>query len=153
MTNDATNAQQERRIVVLAPTGRDAALTQSILEKAGVTCVCCTTLDEACREMDRGVGALLLSEEALAQRDDGCLSDWLARQPSWSDLPVLLLARSGATSEAVGVAMDVIGNVTVLERPTRVSAFVTAVLVPASGLRASTVGPGSTAPEASLTTP
>ena len=33
------------------------------------------------------------------------------------------------------------------------SAFVTAVLVPASGLRASTVAPGSTAPEASLTTP
>jgi PAS domain S-box-containing protein len=127
VTEDANNAQRERRIVVLAPTHKDAGFTQSILEKASVTCVCCTALDEACREMDSGVGALLLSEEALAQRDDACLTDWLARQPSWSDLPVLLLARSGAASETVGLAMDVIGNVTVLERPTRVSAFLTAV--------------------------
>ena len=125
--NSVAQNQNERRLVVLAPTRKDGALTQSVLEKAGVSCVCCTDLDQACRELDAGAGALLLSEEAFAAQHDRCLIEWLARQPPWSDLPVLVLARTGATSAAVGAAIDLIGNVTVLERPMRVSAFVTAV--------------------------
>ncbi len=57
----------------------------------------------------------------------GVSAEWLARQPPWSDLPVLVLARPGADSAAVAQAMDLLGNVTVLERPTRVAALVSAV--------------------------
>src|SRR5262249_41368785 len=52
---------------------------------------------------------------------------WLASQPPWSDLPLIILARPGADSASVAQAMDRLGNVTVLERPTRVSAIVSAV--------------------------
>jgi PAS domain S-box-containing protein len=127
MTDDDNRVQRERRVVVLTPTRRDAVLTESILERAGLACVRCTSLDQVCAELESGAGALLLSEEALAEQDDRGLIRRLVGQPPWSDIPVLVLARSGATSEAVGSAMSLIGNVTVLERPIRVSTFVSAV--------------------------
>ncbi|NOT24960.1 MAG: PAS domain S-box protein [Acidobacteria bacterium] len=114
-------------MLILAPTGRDGTLTGSVLERAGVGCVFCPGLQDLCEELGHGGAAVLLAEEAVAQDESGCLTDWLAKQPSWSDLPVLVLARPGADSAAVALAMDVLGNVTVLERPMRVAALVSAV--------------------------
>jgi PAS domain S-box-containing protein len=117
----------EERVLILAPTGRDAALTGSVLERAGVACVFCTSLEELCDELTKGAAAVLLAEEAVIEDNGDCLIQWLAGQPPWSDLPVLVLARPGADSSAVALAMDVLGNVTVLERPMRVAALVSAV--------------------------
>jgi signal transduction histidine kinase len=69
----------------------------------------------------------LLSEEAFAQADLEPLVDWLGRQAPWSDLPILVLAATRADSPTVAQAMAAFGNVTVLERPLRVSALVSAV--------------------------
>jgi PAS domain S-box-containing protein len=77
--------------------------------------------------VDAGAAAVLLAEELIIQDRKNCLTEWLGRQPQWSDLPVLVIARTGADSAAVAQAMDLLGNVTVLERPTRVAALVSAV--------------------------
>ncbi len=112
---------------ILAPTGKDAALTGALLEHAGVACVFYKTLKTLCAELASGAGAVLLAEEAVAPDQSAPLTEWLARQPPWSDLPVLVLARPGADSSVVALAMDLLGNVTVLERPMRVAALVSAV--------------------------
>ncbi|HET9232628.1 MAG TPA: PAS domain S-box protein, partial [Candidatus Eisenbacteria bacterium] len=117
----------EQRVFILAPTGKDSALTASVLERAGVTCVSGASVEEICEELDHGGAAVLLAEEAVSDDRIDCLKEWLARQPPWSDLPVLVLARPGADSAAVSMAMEVLGNVTVLERPMRVAALVSAV--------------------------
>jgi PAS domain S-box-containing protein len=118
---------REEQVFILAPTGKDAALTGSVLQRAGVACVFYQTLEQLCEGLASGAGAVLLVEEAVAQDQSGCLTNWLASQPPWSDLPVLVLARPGADSAAVALAMDLLGNVTVLERPMRVAALVSAV--------------------------
>jgi signal transduction histidine kinase/ActR/RegA family two-component response regulator len=115
------------RVLVLAPTSKDASLTDAVLGRAGMGSVGCSDLAHVCRELEAGAGVVLLCEEAVLPEQGGCLSQWLASQPPWSDLPVLVLARPGADSAAVARAMDLLGNVTVLERPTRVSALVSAV--------------------------
>ncbi len=125
-----THADQERlerRVLVLAPTRRDAALAQPVLNQAGVDCHICSDLEQVCAELDVGAEALLLAEEVVLQGQLESLSEWLRRQPQWSDLPVMILARPGADSVGVARAMDLLGNVTVLERPMRVAALVSAV--------------------------
>jgi signal transduction histidine kinase/ActR/RegA family two-component response regulator len=117
----------EQRILFLAPTSRDASLTSSILGRANVSSVRCADLAALCAELEAGAGVVVMPEEAVLSQQYGCLTAWLARQPPWSDLPLLLLARPGADSAAMAQAMDKLGNVTVLERPTRVSALVSAV--------------------------
>ena len=117
----------EQRVLLLAPTSKDAAMTERILGQAGVTCASCSDLAQVCRELDRGVAAVILPEEVVVHETHREFGRWLAHQPAWSDLPVLILSRAGGDSAAVAQAMAQFGNVTVLERPTRVAPFVSAV--------------------------
>ena len=117
----------ERRVLILAPTGRDAHLTRDVLADAGIRATVCADLPGLVDEMAAGAGTLLLSEEALTSEVGlQYLGDKLMRQPPWSDLPILLLAHQGADSAAVRKAVRTLGNVTLLERPVRVAALVTA---------------------------
>jgi signal transduction histidine kinase/CheY-like chemotaxis protein len=124
--SDLSTDELERRLLILAPVGRDASLIESMLGKGAALCVACTDSASFAREMERGVGAVIMTEEALAEHDAG-LAGFIARQPPWSDLPVLLLTRPGADSPVVGRALEVLGNVTLLERPVRVGALASAV--------------------------
>jgi signal transduction histidine kinase/CheY-like chemotaxis protein len=120
-------AERSLRVLVLAPTSKDAELSQQVLTRAGMACACCKDIDEVLRELDRGAGALVVPEESIAQGRKKLIARWLERQPPWSDLPVLVLARPGADSAVVAQAMDLLGNVTVVERPTRVAELVSAL--------------------------
>ncbi len=102
-------------------------MTRAVLERAGVQVQNCTTLAALADELAHGAGALVLAEEALAEPAATGLTQALQRQPPWSDLPVLVLARQGADSRVVAEAMDSVANVTVIERPMRVAAFVSSV--------------------------
>jgi PAS domain S-box-containing protein len=117
----------ERRVLLVAPTGKDAALTAAILDRSGVPSLRCGDLGEVCDELDAGAGLVLMAEEALTSPGHRRLAQWLGRQPPWSDLPILVVARPGAESTVVTQSMDLLGNVTVLERPTRVASLVSAV--------------------------
>ncbi len=119
------HSPREQVVTVLAPTGRDALLTPRVLAEAGVVCTICEDLRVLGAEVAKGVGAVLLAEEAIAS--DARLSDFvrtLREQPAWSDVPVMLLTARGADSATAARALDLLGNVTLLERPLRVGALV-----------------------------
>jgi PAS domain S-box-containing protein len=117
----------EKRVLILAPTSKDAALSRTIFDTAGISSHYCCDLDEVLAQLDTGAGALLIPEEIIVPDRRDRIAEWLERQPPWSDLPIVILARPGADSAAVAQAMDRLRNVTVLERPTRVAALVSAV--------------------------
>jgi PAS domain S-box-containing protein len=123
-----SQALLERRVLILAPTGRDAQLSRAMLSEHGVRCTVCADLHALLRETAAGAGALLISEEALPTAEHlYALGEPLSHQPPWSDLPILLLAHPGADSSQVRHAIRALGNVTLLERPVRVAALMTAV--------------------------
>ena len=124
--NDADHQGLETRVLVLAPTVKDGELTHSILARAGIACVGCADQVQIGAQLTAGAGAVLIAEEAIHSGDGG-LAAWLGQQPAWSDLPVLVLARGGASSAAVAWAMEKFGNVTMLERPAPVAVLVSAV--------------------------
>ncbi|HEV8256648.1 MAG TPA: ATP-binding protein [Casimicrobiaceae bacterium] len=115
------------RVLVLAPTSTDAALSRSLLAEAGLACNVCADLREVSRDLVDGAGAILLTDEVIADRDIGHLVEVLRAQPTWSDVPILVLLSSGAESSAAPQAMELLGNVTVLERPVRVTTLVSAL--------------------------
>ena len=123
----AAPAPNEERVLVLAPTAKDARLCEAILKESGIESEVCPDLASACSEIERGAGAALLSEEALSRGGLGRLVDTLGRQPSWSDFPLLMLTGEGADSELALRTLETLGNVTLLERPVRVPALVSAV--------------------------
>jgi signal transduction histidine kinase/AmiR/NasT family two-component response regulator len=117
----------DARVLMLAPTGRDAELMCAVLGEAGVRCVSCADMPELCRSMREGAAALIIAEEALGEGAYRDLSAVLAQEPPWSDPPILLLSERGADSPVITEALETLGNVTVLERPTRVPTLVSAV--------------------------
>ena len=117
----------DARVLIFAPAGRDSAAARSILSRAGIETMICTSAATACREVEGGVGMLLIGEEALVEPVRIAFADVLARQPSWSDLPILVLTGPGPDSSMASAAVLRLGNVTLLERPVRVANLVSAV--------------------------
>ena len=122
----SVSSREEGRVLILAPMGKDAALMCRELQSAAIECHVCRDRDELAAELVRGVGGLLLSEEALGSLWND-LAAWLDGQPAWSDLPILLLTRAGSSSIVVADALARLGNVALLERPVRVAALLSAV--------------------------
>ena len=116
-----------RRVVMLLPTQRDTELTSDVLARHGIDTYICRQHADLAREIDRGAAAVLVAEEALLQGAQSVLVRAIEIQPRWSDLPVLVVARDGADSVQVADAMARLGNVTLLERPLRISTLVSTV--------------------------
>lgn len=88
------NPVDEERILILAPVGRDAPLLQISLTQGGFPC---TILDEPSKlatYLGQGIGVLLLTAEALQPNFLQALPTVLATQPTWSNLPVVLLVNT-----------------------------------------------------------
>jgi len=128
----ATDSNPEgRRILVSAPFGRDADSAAIVLRQANYDVVICCDIGEVADRIDDGTGAVLLTEEALA-RDAERLKQALAAQPSWSDVPFVLLAaqRTGRTPNARLSQLslfDLASNSVVLERPLGKASLLSAI--------------------------
>ncbi|NBO20331.1 MAG: hypothetical protein EBV03_14140, partial [Proteobacteria bacterium] len=55
----------EERILILAPTLKDAETTQGVFSSAGLRSYICKDMQELCRELEVGVGAMLVTQEAI----------------------------------------------------------------------------------------
>jgi signal transduction histidine kinase/CheY-like chemotaxis protein len=120
-------ADLESRVLVMARTNKDAANSEAVLGQAGFACTVCRDVEELCREIETGAGAVLLTEEAISSDRANCLAHVLGKQPTWSDVPVVALTRGGPDSANALPIAAALGNVILLERPVKVSTLVTAV--------------------------
>ncbi|RYD96739.1 MAG: hybrid sensor histidine kinase/response regulator, partial [Sphingomonadales bacterium] len=109
------------KVLVSAPFGRDAESVAGLLRRESYEAAVCRDLSEIAERLDDQVGAVVVTEEALGA-DRRRLQAALQAQPTWSDVPFVVLAarRMGPLppgQAAVLRVSDVIDNYTVLERP------------------------------------
>jgi PAS domain S-box-containing protein len=108
------------RALILAPRGRDAFIAAGILREAGLAAEPAPSVAELITQLNAGAAFVVVTEEALATADLAPLDAWLRDQEEWSDLPFVLLTTGGGGLERNPAAkryLDVLGNVTFLERP------------------------------------
>jgi signal transduction histidine kinase len=117
----------ELRALLFTPTGRDAELMAAALRDADIDCLHSESWSALERQIREGAGVVVVSEEALTPAAVMRLRMLLGEQPPWSDLPILLLTSRGASAPAIDNASRELGNVTLLERPMRVAALLSAV--------------------------
>src|SRR5580704_7261096 len=118
---------EEKRVLLVAPTARDGEITRSLLAKAGLTCVVCKNLNHLVKELHVGAGAVLLTEEAITGEGIDELLTTVEKQPSWSDLPVVMMMQQGDQSPVATDVLRSLRNVTLLERPATTRSVVSAV--------------------------
>jgi two-component system, cell cycle sensor histidine kinase and response regulator CckA len=122
--------QSSERVLVVAPTGRDSELLATILLQNGFEAAVCPDMAALAASLQAGGAVAILAEEALSGHASEQLDVTLAAQPSWSDLPIIVLLGTGATlasSRALLSHFARHGNVTLLERPVRTIALVSTV--------------------------
>ena len=115
-------------VALVMPSGADAVITGRILGKAGFVTRPYDDVASACAEIGTGVETLIITEEALTPRSRAVLVECLARQPAWSDVPVVVLAGSRGPSDVLSPQLEELttsANVTILERPVRIATLVT----------------------------
>src|SRR3954468_5475147 len=86
---------EEERVLILAPTGRDSAMTCDILKSRHVECRACNSVQEICLMMNEGAGALIVTDEALTGEAVRCLLETLDEQEPWSDMPIIVFPANG----------------------------------------------------------
>ncbi|HEY6447041.1 MAG TPA: ATP-binding protein [Acidobacteriaceae bacterium] len=122
--------ENEFRVLVVAPTGRDGPMICNLLASNGIPCTSFSTSEMARSEVNSGAGAVILAEEVLTLPDIAAWAAQLVEQPSWSSLPVIILAVAGAVdreNQRRELARRPLGNLLTLERPVRPETLVCAV--------------------------
>lgn len=108
----------------------DAKAVAGLIERGSLRAQVLAGLSTLADEMSAGAGALLLSEESIAdyaQRQ--LLVDALESQPAWSEIPVLIIGSSHGRRNGA-VAQFHVGdyaNVVLLERPLRFASLLSAL--------------------------
>jgi signal transduction histidine kinase len=113
-------------MLVVAPTGRDAALSSMMLRAEGFTAEECASVEQLCASLVDPAGAILIAEEALPPSSVQLLVSALDRQPAWSDIPLIVMAGGEFTTSSLRplTLLGPLRNVMVLERPVRRLVFI-----------------------------
>ena len=117
-------------VAVHAPTGRDGQLTVAVLERWGLSARLCVDMRNLCDAITDDIGVLLVAEEALGRGTREQLLDALSKQPSWSDIPLIVLTGEGELSRSISEGIEAVttrGNAVLLERPVRIATLITAL--------------------------
>jgi signal transduction histidine kinase len=101
-----------------------------LLARVGLDAVEQPDCESACREAASGVGAFVIADEALTPASTATMAAFISAQPSWSDVPVIILTTAGevsAYSEARRKLREPLGNLVLIERPVRPETFISTV--------------------------
>jgi PAS domain S-box-containing protein len=114
-------------VLVAVPGGKGL---MSTLTKHGFRVRVCKNLAELIKRFDRSTDAIVLGRTIAVPPKMNLLAKALAKQPPWSDVPVIFLTKAGSEGKkATQRALQILGdaNVLVLPHPLRIIALVTAL--------------------------
>ncbi|WP_422923259.1 hybrid sensor histidine kinase/response regulator [Singulisphaera sp. PoT] len=115
------------RVLMLAPTARDAEMARGILGESGFTPYVLRAHDDLTRAIEEGAGVVILMEEYFATEESDRLLEVLGRQPAWSSLPIIVLTSGKGHLSRAEAVLKTLANVVLLDRPTRIVPLLSAI--------------------------
>ncbi|WP_312948535.1 ATP-binding protein [Agrobacterium sp.] len=123
----ATIPNSDTSALVYAPIGRDAEIAVALLKEAGVAATAVSDIASFVAKLSDDIAFAVVTEEAFRSADLRGFSAWIEAQPSWSDLPFVILTNRGGGPErnpAAARLSEVLGNVSFIERPFHPTTFI-----------------------------
>ena len=132
MPDGAQEHDLNARVLLFSHDTEDLGAWEPVVKRLGARWLVCEDPAHLSDEIRRGAGALLISQGALTPRLRAALQERLANEPSWSELPMVLVADSGGASSEGSAhgdrgAQEELGNVLLLERPISESTLLSAI--------------------------
>lgn len=122
-----TGDRQAYNAVIHAPHGRDADLAALLLAEVDIETTICRNFPCLSTCLNDDVWFVLMTEETGRSSDLREVVGWIERQPTWSDLPFIILTAKGGGPEqnpSAARLSGLLGNVIFLERPFHPTTFV-----------------------------
>ncbi|MBO9552585.1 response regulator [Pseudomonas sp.] len=110
----ASSATMDERALILAP-AQLARNTSLLLAAAGVDCLCTHDMAKLQACLLEGAGMAIIAEQTLTVDAAKLLRVYIDQQPAWSDLPIVLLTQTAATTASAD--NFALGNLTLLAAP------------------------------------
>lgn len=124
--DEERSPQLEERVLLLAPTKRDAAAAGSLFSSAGLAPTICEDIAEVCSEIRRGAAVAILPDEAILGDKVGHLHHLLGEQLAWSDFPLIVLTPPKQI-QAAARQLESVGHMTLVRRPIEIHALASLV--------------------------
>lgn len=124
------DSQDEGRVLLFTPTGRDGALLAETFSAFGIQSQRCGSLAETITHIDAGCATLVIAEEGLTAAAVKEFGRVLDAQPTWSDLPVIVLTTAGEQTPVADYKLKTLtplGNISLVERPVRPQTLISIV--------------------------
>ncbi len=102
----------DERALILAPQ-HVAAKASKMLSGGGITCLCTTDNQRLGVWLSEGAALVLVDEQVLSTDQRSPLQQFVDAQPNWSDLPILMMMKTGSGSAPA----QSLGNLSCLYHP------------------------------------
>jgi hypothetical protein len=86
---------------IFAPYGRDASIAQTLLRQAAIASAICTDYPSFESVIGDETCFVIVTEEALRGTNLRRLAERVVAQPSWSDLPFIVLTRRARVGKVI----------------------------------------------------
>ncbi|MBL6614469.1 MAG: response regulator [Reyranella sp.] len=109
-----------------------------MIDQVEVESVACRDVAALVEALDDDTAFVLVTEDAIRSADLKPLAAWLGNQPAWSDLPFVLVTDHGGGPERNPIAgrwLEILGNVSFIERPFHPTTLVSLVRATVKGRR------------------
>jgi len=134
----AYSEREHRLILTFAPLGRDGPAIADMMSRSDLLVQVCTSLTELVAGLGNGAIAVVIAEEGLFSSDKQLLFDWADLQPTWSDMPFIILTSRHEQASIARWREQIIkklGNVSLLERPVQAITLMSAIQAAARARR------------------
>lgn len=129
MQEIVANGGSSERLLILAPFGRDGDLIAKLATGRGFEALATRDTTHFVHEFSQGLGAAVITEEALHSANSGEIVRVIDEQQPWSDAPfVVITSRADAEERAKRTVqlLQPLRNATIIERPVRPSTVASA---------------------------
>jgi signal transduction histidine kinase/CheY-like chemotaxis protein len=109
------NNHSSQSVYILALMANDGLVIEKVLTRSGIQAQACHDWDSILEKIENGCGAIIISEEALNMAALPRLQTLLDQQPTWSDIPIIILTNADVVRATELFSKS--GNISLLERP------------------------------------
>lgn len=117
----------DERVLFLLEDKRQAQFAAQIFAANSVSLAIVETIEDLCHETEKGTEAIVIPQNSLTEQGRQCLLRLLEKQPSWSDIPVIIIMPSRDQKTGQHFVNLLPTDVTLLDAPVRVRTLLSVV--------------------------
>lgn len=117
----------EERVLICVESAQDAARIVDLLGSLGIEGAPCAGYEQLCDHIERGAGAIILSEPPNILHADSRLLSILHTQPTWSAIPTIIISAESPRVDELSEELPL--GTTLVERPVRIKTLTSIIRI------------------------